>query len=59
MLGLHPTVRNGFAGIRLTFQVKGAAPAEQLAALIHQSPSRSTVYDLVTNGVPVTIEAAE
>jgi uncharacterized OsmC-like protein len=51
-------VRNGFNGIRVTFDVKGAADAEKLAALVHQSQSRSAVYDVLTNSVPVSINVA-
>jgi hypothetical protein len=54
--GLDPGVRNGFHGIRVTFHVKGAAEAEKLAALVRQSQSRSAVYDVITNGVPVKVE---
>ena len=58
ILGLDPEVRNGFEGIRVTFDVKGAADAEKLAALVDQSRSRSAVYDVLTNGVPVSINVA-
>ena len=58
ILGLDPGVRNGFNGIRVTFDVKAAADAEKLAALVHQSQSRSAVYDVLTNSVPVSINVA-
>jgi len=58
LLGLDPAVRNGFQGIRVTFHVKGAAEAEKLAAVVRQSQSRSAVYDVLTNGVPVRIDVA-
>ena len=56
MLGLDPTVRNGFEGIRVHFHVKGAAQAEQLAALIRQSKARSAVYDVLTRGTAVHVD---
>jgi uncharacterized OsmC-like protein len=56
ILGLDPKVRNGFEQIRVSFDVKGNAPAEKLQALVEQSRSRSAVYDIITNGVPVSIE---
>jgi uncharacterized OsmC-like protein len=57
ILGLSDgTVRNGYQGIRVTFSVKGDASAEQLKALVEQSRRRSAVYDVVTNGVPVSID---
>jgi uncharacterized OsmC-like protein len=58
ILGIDGTVRNGFDGIRVVFHVKGAAEAEKLAALVRQSQARSAVYDVVTNGVPVSIDVA-
>jgi uncharacterized OsmC-like protein len=58
ILGLDPTVRNGFEGIRVSFHVKGAAEAEQLAALVRQSKARSAVYDVLTRGVPVQVEVS-
>ena len=58
ILGLDADVRNGFEGIRVVFHVKGAAEAEQLAALVRQSQGRSAVYDVVTNGVPVSVDVA-
>jgi uncharacterized OsmC-like protein len=48
-------VRNGYEGIRVTFQVKGDAPDATLRALVEQSRARSAVYDVLTNGVPVEI----
>jgi uncharacterized OsmC-like protein len=38
------------------FTVKGDAPAEVLERLVEQSRARSAVFDVITNGVPVTIE---
>ena len=58
ILGLDPAVRNGFQGIRVTFHVKGAAEAAKLAALVHQAQNRSAVYDVLTNGVPVSVDVA-
>jgi uncharacterized OsmC-like protein len=58
ILGIDRGVRNGFEGIRVVFHVKGAAEAEKLAALVQQSRARSAVYDVVTNGVPVTVDVA-
>jgi uncharacterized OsmC-like protein len=58
VLGLDPTVRNGFSGISVTFHIDGGAEAEKLAALVHRSRRRSAVYDVVTTGVPVEIRVA-
>ena len=56
ILGLDPNVRNGFEKIRVSFAIKGNAPAEKLEALLEQSRARSAVYDVLTKGVPVAIE---
>jgi uncharacterized OsmC-like protein len=55
-LALDPTVRNGYEGIRVTFKVKGNATEEQLDALVKVAQERSPVFDVVTNGTPVTVE---
>jgi uncharacterized OsmC-like protein len=56
ILGLNPEVRNGYQQITVRFTIKGDAPAEKLRELLDQSRARSAVYDVITNGVPVTIE---
>jgi uncharacterized OsmC-like protein len=58
ILGLNPEVRNGYQNITVRFTVKGDAPAEKLRELVEQSRARSAVYDVVTHGVPVSIEVA-
>jgi uncharacterized OsmC-like protein len=57
ILGLDPGVRNGFQGIRVNFAVRGEGTPEQLQGLVAQSRARSAVFDMLTNGVPVTVEA--
>jgi uncharacterized OsmC-like protein len=54
ILGLSKDVRNGFQDITVTFELKGDDP-EKLRMVVEQSQRRSAVYDMVTNGVPVTI----
>jgi uncharacterized OsmC-like protein len=56
ILGLDPEVRNGYQQITVRFAIKGDASAEKLRELLEQSRARSAVYDVITNGVPVTIE---
>jgi uncharacterized OsmC-like protein len=58
ILGLDPKVRNGYQSITVRFTVKGDAPADQLRRLVEQSTARSAVFDILTNGVPVTIDVA-
>ena len=58
ILGLSDQVRNGYQGIRVSFQISGDAPPEVLRGLIDQSRARSAVYDVLTNGVPVSVEVS-
>ena len=55
ILGLDPSVRNGYQQMQIHFTIKGDATAEVLRRIVEQSTSRSAVYDVVTNGVPVAI----
>lgn len=56
IFGLSSEVRNGYQAIRATFRVDGDAPAETLRAIVEQSRARSAVYDVLTNGVPVSVD---
>jgi uncharacterized OsmC-like protein len=55
VLGLSNDVRNGYQGIRITFDIAGDAPPEKLRAIVEQGRARSAVFDVLTNGVPVEI----
>jgi uncharacterized OsmC-like protein len=54
ILGLSDEVRNGYQQIRVSFTMRGDDP-EKLKKVVEQSRKRSAVYDVLTNGVPVTI----
>ena len=56
ILGLDPSVRNGYEKIKVRFTVRGDAPAEKLREIVEQSRARSAVFDVITNSVPVSIE---
>lgn len=56
IFGMSDEARNGYEQIRVNFKISGDAPPEKLRELIEQSRSRSAVYDVVTNPVPVTVE---
>jgi len=56
ILGLNPQVRNGYQNIGVRFTIKGDAPAEKLREIVEQSRQRSAVFDVITNGVPVTLD---
>jgi uncharacterized OsmC-like protein len=55
IFGMSRDVRNGYQGIRATFSIKGDAPPEKLQEIVEQSRSRSAVFDVLTNGVPVSL----
>src|SRR3954453_1642730 len=55
--GLDDSYRNGFDRIDVSFSIKGDAPAEKLQEIVERAKSRSVVYDMVTNGVPVAVTA--
>ena len=57
ILGLSDNVRNGYQQIRVTFRLEGDDP-EKLRQVAEQARQRSAVYDVLTNGVPVSIEVA-
>jgi uncharacterized OsmC-like protein len=56
-LGLNDEIRNGFQQIRVSFRVSGDATDEKLRAIVENAQRRSVVFDSITNGVPVTVNA--
>jgi len=54
ILGLSDDVRNGYEQIRVSFHLEGDDP-DKLRRVVEQSRLRSAVYDVLTNGVPVSI----
>jgi uncharacterized OsmC-like protein len=57
-LGLSDEYRNGFEQIRVSFRVAGNAPEEKLREVVARAQQRSAVFDMVSNGVPVTVDVA-
>ncbi len=55
ILGLSDEVRNGYQGIQVSFTLRGDDP-DKLRQVVEQSRRRSAVFDIVTNGVPVSID---
>jgi len=55
-LGLDDGYRNGFERIRVSFKVKGDAPEEKLREVVARAQARSAVFDIVTNGVPISVD---
>jgi uncharacterized OsmC-like protein len=56
ILGIDSEVRNGFDGIKVTFDIDADASREDIAALVAQSQKRSAVFDIVTNPTNVAVE---
>lgn len=54
ILGIDGDVRNGFDGIKVTYDIDADASKADLEAIVAQSQKRSAVYDIVTN--PTTVE---
>jgi uncharacterized OsmC-like protein len=55
VLGLSDEVRNGYQQIKVTLNGKGDDP-EKLRQVVEQSRRRSAVYDVLTRGVPISID---
>jgi uncharacterized OsmC-like protein len=55
ILGIDSDVRNGFGGIKVTYEIDADAKREDIEALVAQSQKRSAVYDIVTNPTNVTV----
>jgi len=58
-LGISPEVRNGYKGIRVSFNIKSDAPRAQLEELVRTAQDRSPVFDIVTHAVPVSVQLEE
>ena len=57
-LGVDGKPRNGFERIRVSFRVTGHASEEKLREIVERARNRSAVYDMVTNGVHVVLDAS-
>jgi uncharacterized OsmC-like protein len=58
ILGIDKDVRNGFDGIKVTYDIEADATPEEIKALVAQSQKRSAVYDIITNPTNVTVNVA-
>ena len=55
ILGLSDEVRNGYQQIKVDFILRGDDP-DKLRSVVEQSRRRSAVFDVLTTGVPVSID---
>ncbi|MGD8497152.1 MAG: OsmC family protein [Gemmatimonadales bacterium] len=58
ILGIDRDVRNGFDGVRVTYEIDADATPEDIRAVVAQSQKRSAVYDIMTNPTNVIVEVA-
>jgi len=56
ILGIDAGVRNGFDGIKVSYEIDADASQEDIEALVAQSQKRSAVFDIVTNPTNVTVD---
>ncbi len=58
ILGMDPEIRNGFASVRVRFEIDADPTEADIRALVAQSQKRSAVFDLITNPTNVHVEVA-
>jgi uncharacterized OsmC-like protein len=58
ILGIDADVRNGFDGIKVTYNIDADASPDDIKSLVAQSQKRSAVYDIISNPTNITVEVA-
>jgi uncharacterized OsmC-like protein len=58
ILGIDSDVRNGFDGIKVTYNIDADATHDEIRAIVAQSQKRSAVFDVITNPTNVSVEVA-
>jgi uncharacterized OsmC-like protein len=56
ILGIDSDVRNGFNGIKITYDIDADATPDEIKAVVAQSQKRSAVFDVITNPTNVSVE---
>jgi len=59
ILGADNDVRNGFDGIKVTYDIDADATPDEIRAVVAQSQKRSAVYDAITNPTNVMVEVKQ
>jgi uncharacterized OsmC-like protein len=59
ILGADPDVRNGFDGIKVSYDIDADASKDDIEALVAQSQKRSAVYDIITNPTNVSVKVTK
>lgn len=57
ILGADASVRNGFDGIKVHFEIDADATQGEIAALVAQSQKRSAVFDILSNPTDISVTA--
>ena len=55
ILGIDSDVRNGFDGIKVSYDIDADASKADIEALVAQSQKRSAVFDIVANPTNITV----
>ena len=56
ILGMDSEVRNGFDGIKVSYDIDADATPEEIRGIVAQSQKRSAVYDIITNPTNITVD---
>lgn len=56
-LGIDKNVRNGFQNIRMSLEIRANVSDRELQELAALGPAFSPVFDSITRGVPITVQA--
>ena len=56
ILGMDSDVRNGFDGIRVSYDIDADASPDEIRAVVAQSQKRSAVFDIITNPTNVSVD---
>jgi uncharacterized OsmC-like protein len=58
ILGIDGDVRNGFQGIKVSYDIDADATPDEIKAVVAQSQKRSAVFDIITNPTNVSVEVS-
>jgi len=59
ILGIDSDVRNGFSGIRVSYEIDADASEDDIRAIVAQSQKRSAVFDIVANPTEVDVHVSK
>jgi len=56
ILGIDGDVRNGFGGIKVSYEIDADASQADIEAIVAQSQKRSAVFDIIANPTTIQVE---